>query len=138
MGSALESHLAKYRKLVPTLALIFHLADGGSGPIIDLALLRVVAYAEYLEKHARRAYGTGGQVQLTAAKAILARLRKSDLSMPFTARDIHQRGWSGLTDIEQVQSGLDLLADLDWLSCQRLPTGGRPRLLYRLNPRANV
>ena len=137
MGSALESHLAKYRKLVPSLALISHLADGGSGPITDLALLRADAYANYLETHARRAYAAGGQVQLTAAKAILARLRKSDLSMPFTARDIHQRGWSGLTDIEQVQSGLDLLADLDWLSCERLPTGGRPRLLYRLNPRAN-
>jgi hypothetical protein len=138
MGSALESHLAKYRKLVPSLALISHIADGGSGPITDLALLRAVAYADYLETHARRAYGAGGQVQLTAAKAILARLRKSDLSMPFTARDIHRPGWSGLTDIEQVQSGLDLLADFDWLSCDKVLTGGRPRLLYRLNPRANA
>jgi hypothetical protein len=37
-----------------------------------------------------------------------------------------------------VQSGLDLLADLDWLSCEKVLTGGRPRLLYRLNPRANA
>jgi putative DNA primase/helicase len=27
---ALESHLAKYRKLVPALALICHLVDGGT------------------------------------------------------------------------------------------------------------
>ena len=52
MSSALESHLAKYRKLVPSLALISHLADGGSGPITDLALLRADAYANYLETHA--------------------------------------------------------------------------------------
>jgi hypothetical protein len=32
MMTGLESHLAKYRKLVPTLALINHLADGGAGP----------------------------------------------------------------------------------------------------------
>jgi hypothetical protein len=37
-----------------------------------------------------------------------------------------------------VQLGLDLLADLNWLLCERMATGGRPRLLYRLNPRANV
>ena len=42
-------------------------------------------------------------VKFTAAKAILRRLRKNDLPMPFTARDIHQRDWSGLTEIE----GLD-------------------------------
>ena len=33
MAPALESHLAKYRKLAPALALINHLADSGAGPI---------------------------------------------------------------------------------------------------------
>ena len=32
---SLEAHLAKYRKLVPVLALIRHLADGGTGPVIS-------------------------------------------------------------------------------------------------------
>jgi putative DNA primase/helicase len=127
LGSALESHLAKYRKLVPSIALITHLADGGSGPITDWAVLRAVAFADYLQTHARRAYAAGGQVQLAAAKAILRRIRKSDVSMPFTARDIHRRGWSGLTDIEQVQLGLDPLAHLNWLLCEKVATGGRPR-----------
>ena len=36
LPAALESHLAKYRKLVPSLALISHLADGGMGPVIKL------------------------------------------------------------------------------------------------------
>ena len=40
MAPALESHLAKYRKLVPALALINHLADGGAGPIGRTALGR--------------------------------------------------------------------------------------------------
>jgi putative DNA primase/helicase len=136
MGAALESHVAKYRKLVPALALVTHLADDGRGPINEMAVLRAVAYAEYLETHARRAYGAGNQVELAAAKAIFARIRKGDLLTGFTARDVHQRDWSGLTDRDQVQAGLDLLIDLDWISAERVSTSGRPRMLHHVNPRA--
>ena len=79
LAPALESHFAKYRKLVPALALINHLADGGAGPIGEKALLRALAFAEYLETHARRAYGAGAASEAAAAKAILARIRKGDL-----------------------------------------------------------
>jgi putative DNA primase/helicase len=63
MSPAFESHLAKYRKLVPALALINHLADGGRGPIGDRPLLRGLAFAEYLETHARRVYGAGATAE---------------------------------------------------------------------------
>jgi Protein of unknown function (DUF3987) len=36
---ALESHFSKYRKLVPALALINHLADGGNGAISEMRWL---------------------------------------------------------------------------------------------------
>src|ERR1700681_971844 len=85
-----------------------------------------VAYSDYLETHARRAYGAGSQVELAAAKAIRARIRKGDLASAFTARDVHQRNWSGLPDHEQVQAGLDLLVDLDWVAAERVSTSGRP------------
>jgi hypothetical protein len=39
---SMESHLSKYRKLVPALALINHVADGGRGPVDELAALRAV------------------------------------------------------------------------------------------------
>src|SRR5215467_10270694 len=57
LSPALEGHLAKYRKLVPALALIDHLAEGGNGGVGKEALLRALAMAEYLETHARRIYG---------------------------------------------------------------------------------
>jgi putative DNA primase/helicase len=41
---ALESHLAKHRKLIPGLALICHLADGGTGPVTESATLRALAW----------------------------------------------------------------------------------------------
>jgi putative DNA primase/helicase len=133
---ALESHLAKYRKLVPSLALINHLADRGTGQITETALLRALSFSEYLETHARRAYGAGSEVETSAAKAILKHIRKGDLQDGFTGRDVHVRGWAGLSDRAHVQAGLDLLCDLDWLFAGKRETGGRPSIAFRINPRA--
>ncbi|MBK7644376.1 MAG: DUF3987 domain-containing protein [Planctomycetes bacterium] len=55
-GEAFESLLAKYRKLVPALALIFHLADGNTGPVGLESLDRAIKASEYLKSHARRVY----------------------------------------------------------------------------------
>jgi putative DNA primase/helicase len=95
MAPALESHLAKYRKLVPALALINHLADGGIGAIAERAALRAIVFSEYLKTHARRAYGAGLSAETTAAKAILQHLRRGDLKDGFMAREIRRKEWSG-------------------------------------------
>jgi len=135
---ALESHFAKYRKLVPALALINHLADVGRGQVGEEAMLRALGLAEYLETHAVRAYGAGDEAENIAAKAILSHIRKGDLQTGFSARSVHQRNWSHLSDRSQVQAGLNLLCDLDWLveTEIRHPEGGRPTAQYRINPRA--
>jgi putative DNA primase/helicase len=138
MSPALEGHIAKYRKLVPALALINHLADSGDGPVGIEALLKALAFSRYLESHARRVYGASGAAELAAARAILARIRKGALSDGFSARDVQRHGWSGLTDCEHVQLGLDLLVDLDHLAAQAVAgtdRGGRPKITYAINPR---
>jgi hypothetical protein len=136
LSPALESHLAKYRKLVPALALINHLAEGGVGPIGEKALLQALAAAEYLKSHAKRAYGAGQESDVSAAKAVLDHIRKGDLRDGFTAREVHQRGWANLSKHENVQAGLGLLCDLDWLRTEKIDTGGRPSARYHINPRA--
>jgi hypothetical protein len=136
MVPALESHLAKYRTLVPALAVIGHLADGRPGPIGEKALMRALAFAEYLETHARRAYGSGTAGEVATAKLILSRIRKGDVADGFAARDIRRKEWSGLTDNEAIKAGLELLADLDWIELNTTETGGRPRAAYAINPRA--
>jgi putative DNA primase/helicase len=132
---SLESHFSKYRKLVPALALINHLADSGVGPVSDVATLRAISFSGYLETHARRAYAAVSEAEASTAKAILNRMRRGDLKDRFTARDIHQRDWSNLTDKDQVQAGLSLLTEYDWIAPDTLRTGGRPRTVYRINPR---
>ncbi len=54
------------------------------------------------------------------------------------ARDVHQHDWSGLTDREQVQAGLNLLVELHHLAESSTATwerGGRPTTTYTVNPR---
>ncbi len=138
LSPAFEGHLAKYRKLVPALALINHLADVGSGPVSQKALLKALAMAHYLESHGRRVYGSADEAELGAAKAILNHIRNEDLKDGFTARDIHQRGWAHLTERDQVGAGLRLLTDLDYM-VEVVPTigpqGGRPKATFNINPR---
>jgi putative DNA primase/helicase len=83
---ALEAHLAKYRKLVPALALIGHLVDCGKGPVGLPALDRAIAWSRYLETHARRAYGSVTYAEAATAKAILAKIRSGHLKSEFTLR----------------------------------------------------
>jgi putative DNA primase/helicase len=134
---ALEAHLAKYRKLVPALALICHLADVGSGPVDRVALGRALGFAEYLERHARRVYGAGPEAETAAAKAIISHIRRRDLQDGFTARDVQRPCWSSLSDRHQIQAGLNLLCDLNWIVAEdkKLTAGGRPTVHYRINPR---
>jgi putative DNA primase/helicase len=138
ISPALEGHLAKYRKLVPALALMNHLADEGQGPVSSTAMLKALALAKYLESHARRVYGAASEVEGKTAKAILAKIRAGDLTDGFTARDIQRHEWANLSDREHVQAGLNLLVDLDHLAASNPTTGergGRPKVRYSINPK---
>jgi hypothetical protein len=137
LSPALEGHVAKYRKLVPALALIDHLAEGGGGGVGREALLRALAMAEYLETHARRLYGATDSIDIIAAEAILVHIRSRALKDGFTARDIQRHEWSRLTDRDHIQRGLDLLIELDHLAemtAGKAGYGGRPKVSYRINP----
>ena len=129
---ALESHFSKYRKLVPALALLIHLADDGRGEIGEDATLKALAWAEYLETHAHRVYGAVTQAEVAAAKAILRRIERGDLQAPFTTRDVWRPGWAGLSDRALVGRAMELLADYGHLTVEvDRETGGRPATRYR-------
>jgi hypothetical protein len=136
---ALMAHLSKYRGLVPRLALLCHIANDATGPVSAAALQMAVQWADYLESHARRAYGALSLDNVSAARSIWRRIMRNDLPQPFTARDIQRKGWSGLAQRERVDGGLKALCEADWLASntpETGPGGGRPSKLYRPNPKA--
>ncbi|KUR78809.1 DUF3987 domain-containing protein [Novosphingobium sp. Fuku2-ISO-50] len=130
----LAAHLAKFRGLIPRLALVHHLASGSGGPVSFGAIDSALALGRYFECHARRAYEAGANSTADAANAVLRRIRKGDLRDGFTARDVKRHDWQGLTTSESVDGALQLLVDHRWLTEQRRDTQGRPSVVYRLNP----
>ncbi len=136
---AFEAHLAKYRKLVPALALVNHLADGQAGPVAASAMLKALAWAQYLEAHAHRAYGSAHAPEVATAKAVLSRIKRDDLSRTgFGSREVWRPGWTGLRDREEVGRGLAYLVDMGWLSEAKRETEGRTATIYTLSPRAKL
>ncbi|MGA7329223.1 MAG: YfjI family protein, partial [Rhodomicrobium sp.] len=130
---AMEAHLGKYPKLVPSLALISHLCDVGHGPVGKASVLSALAWADYLETHARRLYASVTMPAVDAAKALVTKIKGRSLSNGFSRHDVLRKEWSRLTDQHEVQNALDLLVDLDWLSCTTNHTGGRPKTTYDIN-----
>ena len=127
---AIISHLSKYRKLIPSLALINHLCDSTNGPVTEQALIRAIAFGEYLESHARRIYSYATRPDIDAAKTILKRLKLAKLASPFKVRDIYRAGWTGLETPAKAQAATDLLLEYGHLYDERHETGGRSTTLY--------
>lgn len=123
---AIVSHLSKYRKLIPSLALINHLCDSRQGAVSEAALLRAIAFSEYLESHAQRIYSYATRPDIDAAKTLLKRLGSGKLASPFKARELWRRGWAGLETSQKAESAIDVLTEYGHLVEERLETGGRP------------
>jgi putative DNA primase/helicase len=148
---ALVAHLAKYRSLMPTLALLFELADWAAGlsegEAVSLDHSRQAAdFCEYLESHARRVYSCIVSPGLRASRELASKIKarqvgkadeKSGLTT-FSAREIYMRQWSSLDIPKRVYGAIEILRDSWWVVPEQQepgPKGGRPSKTYIVNPR---
>ena len=138
-------HLGKYRSLMPTLALIFHLIDlvDGSpdGPVSLQAAKNAAAFCEYLESHARRVYGLVADIDQQAAAVLAEKIQVGKLKDGFTVRDIYRKEWHLLKKKELAQSACDELVEAGWLKVedQRQSGVGRtPLPNHRINPNVKI
>jgi len=148
----ITQHLLKYVRLIPALALIFHLVDcielgRRLGGVSLNALNAAIAWGDMLETHMLRVYSCiTDNSHLKASllsKKILEMLKKpSDktdwVSHGFTARSLKRKNWKGLTADDAVQTALDVLIEYDWLNHELVDStgqGGRPTERYWINPR---
>lgn len=143
---ALVSHLAKWRKLIPALALIFALVDtpNSGGVIHERELIRALAWADYLRPHAERLYAAALIPETTGAHALLAKIKGGKLCdgdgvllESFTPRLVAVKSWAGLNSVDSVRKAAALLADYGWLARETAPTGsagGRPSERYLIHP----
>ena len=134
-------HFSKYGGLVPSLALLNHLADGGTGDVGVVALDRAIGLVGCLETHARRAHGSQQREGVASARALLRRIQAGEVDDGFTARAIYRRCWGGLTDKAEVAAAIQILVDRDWLVAKSVDApsnGGRPSFSYSINPKARA
>lgn len=135
-SEALEAHLLKMPKTVASLALIFQFLSGDNEAIGDSALLHALTWAEYLCSHAIRLYAAGTYAAEAGARLILN--RREALPSPFRARDVHQKGWAGLSDRDAVEAALQILVSTHNLALREVTTGaagGRPTFEYLWHPK---
>ena len=139
----LQEHFGKYRSLMPSLALQFHLLNcvhepnAPRGPVSQDCAEQAAAWCEYLDTHARRVYGLVTNLAGQAAAGLAKRLTKGDLPEHFTVREVYRKGWSLLGDKELAQNACEELVSLGWLrECHIPPTQGQKGYTeYRTNPK---
>jgi len=146
---ALVSHLTKYAKLIPALALIFALVDTpDSGCVIhERELARALDWGDYLRTHAERLYSAAVRPDTYVAKQLLdkigaGKLRDTDgvVMEAFTPREVVHKSWSGLGSTEVVNKAADLLAEYGWLEAEIVKSPdirgrGRNSVRYLIHPK---
>jgi hypothetical protein len=151
---ALISHLSKYRSLMPSLALLFCLADqadqvssefpqrdsDGTLRIPLQSTRQAAAFCEYLESHARRIYSCVVSPQMRAAHELAARIKRREVGTDriFSCREVYRKGWAGLDSPELVERAVEALQDVAWIrpvAAEPKPAGGRAPARFAINPR---
>jgi hypothetical protein len=136
-------HLSKFRSLMPSLALIFHLietANGVEGWSVPIHCAQQAAtWCKYLETHARRIYGLARSTSIQSARQLLKKIAAGALKDGFNARDVYACNWGLLDSRESAMAAINELIDTGWLrETPRNPSHGvgRPQSpTFRIHPR---
>jgi len=136
---ALESHISKYRKLVPALALLDHLVEGRHGDIAAKSVGRAIYWQRFLLAHAKRAYAAVTSATMDSAKSLSKHIQSGTLHDGFTVRELYRHNWSLLTNVKEAAEAVEVLVDLGWLRAvqdkRENNTDGRPTVRFYINPR---
>jgi hypothetical protein len=133
------AHRAKYRSLMPALALLLHLLDvvdgvATPGPVRLVAAQRAAEWVDYLDAHARRIYAVELEPGRAAARTLAARIESGAVVDGTDVRDIRRAEWSGLATGDAVAAALADLQRHGWVRVGQVATEGRPRAVVRLHP----
>ena len=133
-----QAHLAKYRSLMPSLALLLWLANGKQGPVSLVYAQKAADWCDYLWGHAQRVYASRLAPERAAAIALSKRLLKGwkrEVGQ-FGTRDIYRNGWTGLGTPDEARAAARILEEAGWVELDQSEVmTGRPSETYIINPR---
>jgi hypothetical protein len=134
----MESHLSKFRSLMPSLALLFHLVEffdaqraglPRSLPVSLKAAELAAGWCDLLEQHARRIYQLADDGDPDVATNLGERIKSGALTNPFRCWEVAKKGWAGLSTTEEIRRTVGILEDRGWVKVvagTSGPKGGRP------------
>jgi putative DNA primase/helicase len=139
---ALESHLSKYRSLMPTLAAVFELADAAAeeveSEVVSLDHARqAAAWTDYLESHAQRVYSCITTPEFRATRELARRIKNGEFGKEFSLREVYHRGLVSLDKPELARAAVEILEECHWIRKIQAPPqagGGRPTEKFAVNP----
>ena len=132
LSPCLESHLAKYRSLIPSLALLIHLADGQVGPVGVNPLQKAIEWGKYLRAHAEKIYGAVDTDEDSTSDQTLEQFIRQKNNR-VTVRDIRGLFKGNSKDAEQKLNEWARLKKGHWETCPPGPRGGRPPSYFVLD-----
>ncbi len=136
----LAQHLGKYEKLLPSIALIFHLMqeDERLKPISNKTLTTAILFCHHLENHAQKIYGIlesdnkSKENALSLINHIKRSIKNNDKSpylQEFTIRDL-TRNYSKLKD-KELEDALSQLVDHQYLFENHISSGFQQKATTR-------
>jgi hypothetical protein len=138
---ALEAHLAKYRSLMPSLALIFHLVEcvtnehSTARAVTADSTRRAASWCDYLETHANRLYDSAVNPGALRARALLKHIQAGDIADETPLREIHRNQWANLRTAEEVNDAARVLSEHGWVKvAERKPKTGRASNVLLIHP----
>ena len=118
--SAFESHLAKYRSLMPSLALLFWILEEpnniqGNGQVSLSATILAIRWCDFLEQHASKVYRIGQSAEALAIKKLAECVELGLVSHASSVRSIYRKQWTHLKSQQLVARALESLEEFNWL-----------------------
>ena len=136
-----ESHLAKYRSLVPSLALIFHLVENYKKASFDTTELigadsvtLAIKWSDFLEAHAKKIYANALFPNLSAAHALASRIAKNELEDKASMRSIYRRHWTMLDSLDKLEAAISILEEANWVRVETVKVSSTTTEILRINP----
>ncbi|MGL4897384.1 MAG: YfjI family protein, partial [Cetobacterium sp.] len=118
----LKEHWSKYRGLIPSLSLIFHVItlahtkQDRNIPVTQDMLNMAILWQPYLESHAKRVFDMGRKLQGTATESLSKNILQKRIEDKFTIRDIYRKNIKHIgRSTELAESACEELEKLGWL-----------------------
>ena len=133
---SIESHYAKFKSLLPSLALIFQLFDDADQRLFDddipgpkesvpcvvnaTNVQRAMAFCKWLVPHVERSYGC--MLNSVGVETLTGKIRSGKLEIKpdewvdsFSYTDLLRKEWKGLRDKEDLMTALGILRERLWI-----------------------